>query len=43
MYEVLTLNKIAACGLEKLDAEIFSITDEVKNPESRRRHKQYSD
>ena len=32
MYEVLTLNKIAECGLENLDKNIFTITDEVKDP-----------
>ena len=34
MYEVLTLNKIASCGLEKLDNSVFTITDEVKNPDA---------
>ena len=34
MYEVLTLNKIAKCGLDKLDNNIFSVTDEVKNPDA---------
>ena len=34
MYEVLTLNKIAKCGLDKLDKNIFTITDEVKNPDA---------
>ncbi len=34
MFEVLTLNKIASCGLEKLDDKIFKVTDEVKNPDA---------
>jgi len=34
MFEVLTLNKIANCGLEKLDDKIFTVTDEVKNPDA---------
>ena len=34
MYEVLTLNKIAKCGLDKLDNNVFSVTDEVKNPDA---------
>ncbi len=34
MYEVLTLNKIAECGLENLDKNIFTITDEVKDPDA---------
>ena len=27
MYEVLTLNKIAKCGLDMLDKDIFTVTD----------------
>ena len=34
MYEVLTLNKIAKCGLDNLDKDLFTITDEVKNPDA---------
>ena len=34
MYEVLTLNKIAKCGLDNLDTNVFTITDEVKNPDA---------
>ncbi len=34
MFEVLTLNKIANCGLENLDNKLFAITDEVKNPDA---------
>ena len=34
MYEVLTLNKIAKCGLDNLDDGIFTITDEVKDPDA---------
>ena len=33
MFEVLTLNKIAKCGLDKLDKNLFNVTDEVKNPD----------
>ena len=34
MYEVLTLNKIAKCGLDNLDKDLFTVTDEVKNPDA---------
>ena len=34
MYEVLTLNKIAKCGLDMLDKNIFSITDAIENPDA---------
>ncbi len=34
MYEVLTLNKIAKCGLDNLDSNLFTVTDEVKNPDA---------
>lgn len=34
MYEVLTLNKIAKCGLDNLDTNVFTVTDEVKNPDA---------
>ncbi len=34
MYEVLTLNKIAKCGLDNLDNNIFTVTDEVKDPDA---------
>lgn len=34
MYEVLTLNKIAKCGLDRLDKDLFKVTDEVKNPDA---------
>ncbi len=34
MYEVLTLNKIAKCGLDKLDKDLFAVTDEVKKPDA---------
>ncbi len=34
MYEVLTLNKIAKCGLDRLDNSVFTVTDEVKNPDA---------
>ena len=32
MYEILTLNKIAKVGLDKL-GDNFTVTDEVKNPD----------
>lgn len=31
--EILTLNKIAACGLDLLDKNVFSISDDAKNPD----------
>lgn len=34
MYEVLTLNKIAKCGLDMLDSDIFSVTDSSDNPDA---------
>ena len=34
MYEVLTLNKIAKCGLDKLDSNLFNISDDVQNPDA---------
>ncbi len=34
MYEVLTLNKIAKCGLDMLDADIFTVTDASDNPDA---------
>ncbi|MDY3304685.1 MAG: phosphoglycerate dehydrogenase [Clostridia bacterium] len=34
MYEVLTLNKIAKCGLDRLDKDLFTVTDEVSNPDA---------
>ncbi len=34
MYEVLTLNKIAKCGLDMLDKDIFNITDSSDNPDA---------
>ncbi len=33
MYEVLTLNKIAKCGLDMLDSDIFTVTDASENPD----------
>ncbi len=33
MFEVLTLNKIAACGLDRLDKDLFNITDDCTNPD----------
>ena len=29
MYNILTLNKIAACGLEQLDSAKYTVTDDV--------------
>jgi len=34
MYEVLTLNKIAKCGLDMLDGEVFTVTDNSENPDA---------
>lgn len=34
MYNVLTLNKIAECGLEKLDKAKYSISDNCANPDA---------
>lgn len=34
MYEVLTLNKIAKCGLDMLDSDLFTITDSSENPDA---------
>ena len=34
MYEVLTLNKIAKCGLDMLDSDIFTVTDSSENPDA---------
>ena len=34
MYNVLTLNKIAECGLEKLDKTKYAITDNCENPDA---------
>lgn len=34
MYEVLTLNKIAKCGLDMLDKDIFTVTDSSDNPDA---------
>ncbi|MBE7054230.1 MAG: 3-phosphoglycerate dehydrogenase [Ruminococcaceae bacterium] len=33
MFDILTLNKIAACGLNQLDKADFNITDDAKNPD----------
>jgi len=33
MYDILTLNKIAQCGLEKLDKDKYSISDTCENPD----------
>ena len=34
MYEVLTLNKIAKCGLDMLDKDVFSVTEASENPDA---------
>lgn len=34
MFEVLTLNKIANCGLDRLDKNIFKVTDDSANPDA---------
>jgi len=33
MFEILTLNKIAKCGTERLDSSLFNITDDCHNPD----------
>ncbi|MBE7029834.1 MAG: 3-phosphoglycerate dehydrogenase [Ruminococcaceae bacterium] len=33
MYEILTLNKIAKCGLDLLDPAKYNISDDAKNPD----------
>ena len=33
MYNILTLNKIAECGLEKLDKALYTISDNCENPD----------
>lgn len=34
MYEVLTLNKIAKCGIDALDKDLFNVSDDCKNPDA---------
>jgi D-3-phosphoglycerate dehydrogenase len=34
MYEVLTLNKIAKCGLDMLDSDAFTVTDSTDTPDA---------
>ena len=31
--EILTLNKIAACGLDLLDKNVFNVSDDAKDPD----------
>lgn len=33
MFDILTLNKIAACGLNQLDKADFTVSDDAKNPD----------
>jgi D-3-phosphoglycerate dehydrogenase len=33
MFEILTLNKIAKCGVDRLDSDLFNITDDCANPD----------
>ena len=33
MYNILTLNKIAECGLEKLDKNLYSVSESCDNPD----------
>lgn len=33
MYNILTLNKIAECGLDKLDKNLYSVADNFDNPD----------
>ena len=34
MFEVLTLNKIAKCGIDRLDENLFKVTDDCANPDA---------
>ena len=34
MYNVLTLNKIAACGTDLLDKSKYTVSDDEKNPDA---------
>lgn len=34
MFEVLTLNKIASCGIDRLDKNLFTVTDDCQNPDA---------
>lgn len=34
MFEVLTLNKIAKCGIDRLDKNLFNVTDDCANPDA---------
>ena len=33
MFEILTLNKIAKCGVDRLDGDAFHVTDDCANPD----------
>ena len=33
MFDILTLNKIAACGLDKFDADNYTVSDTCENPD----------
>ena len=33
MFDILTLNKIASCGLENLDPAKYNISDSCENPD----------
>lgn len=33
MFEILTLNKIAKCGVDRLDSDVFHVTDDCANPD----------
>ena len=32
MYNILTLNKIAACGTDKFDKNLYAYGEEIANP-----------
>lgn len=34
MFEVLTLNKIAKCGIDRLDKNLFNVTNDCANPDA---------
>ncbi len=33
MFKILTLNKIAKCGVDRLDNDVFHVTDDCENPD----------
>ncbi|MBQ7900429.1 MAG: 3-phosphoglycerate dehydrogenase, partial [Clostridia bacterium] len=33
MFNILTLNKIAGCGIDRLDKQLFNVSDDCANPD----------